>query len=104
MKKLENGQYEKSRLMKQTNELLTVTGNTPEEAELKLKEEVSKYRDALAKGLHLVPTGEYVRSPGYSYYKDEDGKVTMAFNPDRTVPIMARPSLAALIQKEKANG
>jgi len=58
----------------------------------------------MAKGTHLVPTGRYVNSPGYDYFRGEDGKIQMRFNQERKVAVMANPTIASIIQKEVTGG
>lgn len=80
--------------MKATMTTLYVSGDTAEECELKMKEEVFKYRDGLAKGSpDVICVIGSVRSPGYEYYEDKDGRVRFRLNRERRAPVFGRPAL-----------
>lgn len=106
LKKREDGKYEVSRMMKLTNTMLVAVGDTGDEAQIKLRDEVSKYRKGLEEASHdvITHTGQFIRSPGYQYYKADDGAIRVMFNPDRSIPILARPDLAEKIRSEKKDG
>jgi hypothetical protein len=93
-----DGKYVVTRYMNQTGTLLTSVGDTVEEARALLKNEVKKYREGLYQGISLVDTGETVNSPGHSFLKTASGSVSLTFDPNRQMPVKARPELAKYIQ------
>lgn len=102
IKKDEQGRYVVSKFMDKTNTDLVGIGDTREDAKIKLKEEIKRYREGLKNALPTVlkPTGEHFRSPGMEVQKLPDGTLTLKMNHNRRIPVKARPDLADWI----ANG
>lgn len=94
-----DGKYIASRLMKDTGAQLTGTGSSKEEARAALKNAVKKYRESMAMGLYLQPTGRKVKSPGMVAMRTDRGMITLKQDEHRTVQTLARPDLAKYIRE-----
>lgn len=95
----EKGDYTISRLMKDTGTVLEATGKTIEKARFALKNEVKKYREQVAMGLYLKPTGEKIPSPGLVQIPNRSGTISLRHDPNREAQVMARPDVARYIQR-----
>jgi len=93
------GKYEYSKLFRSTGALIKGEGNTPEEARSAFKAAKEAY-----KRQPLVPTGEYVNSPGFVAVEYEGGRVGYEFRADRKAQVLACPQLAEAIKKAQENG
>lgn len=93
-----DGKYVATRYMNGTGTQLKGVGETKEEARQVLKNQLKKYREGLMQGIGLVETGEKVHSPGCSFLRNPSGTVSLTFDPDREMPVMARPEVAQYIQ------
>jgi hypothetical protein len=96
--KTKDGKYRVTRIMPLDGTPLAGEGTTIEEARARLKEEITKYREALRLGLHLQPTGEVRRSPGMVAVEGRNGSVVLRQNHNKEVQILARPDVAAYIK------
>ncbi len=97
MRNQQTGKFEYRKFIKRTHQEILGVGDTPETAKKDFKSKLEAYRAA-----PLLPTGEFVRSPGYTVLKSKDGRVRYEFRSDRKAPVLARPELAEFLQKERA--
>lgn len=93
-----DGKYVATRYMKATGTLLTGVGETIQEARLVLKNQVQKYNEGMSLGVHLIPTGEKILSPGVVFHKTDSGSVYLKQDDRREIQVKARPELAKYIQ------
>jgi hypothetical protein len=102
MRKNENGKYEVYKYFKRSGHHFVGTGDTPEEAKKDLKRQLDQYKVKIGDGanaqnvyrLPLEPTGENIRSPGFSYFQKEKGGYSYRYNADRTFGVRANPTIA----------
>jgi hypothetical protein len=118
MRNQTTGLYEVRKEFKSTGHVYVGTGETQEAAKKDLKAQLEKIRyyptpaERALLGVRanlpiyrptMVPTGETIRSPGYEAVQFKNGSVGYRLNANRQVSVMARPDLAALIQKQRAD-
>lgn len=94
MKNPVTGKYEVYKFFPSTGATVTGIGDTQDEARVDYKTKLKAYREQ-----PLVPTGEYVRSPGYTTVEGPDGKVSYVYREDRQKQILARPEVAEALKK-----
>lgn len=93
-----DGKYVATRYIKSTGTSLTGIGDTIEQARQVLKNQIEKYREGMRLGIHLIATGEKVKSPGMVFLKNPSGSVNLHYDDRRQVDVMARPEVAKYIQ------
>jgi hypothetical protein len=99
MKNQLTGMYEYSKFWPSTGMTIVGVGETQEEAKADFKAKREKY-----KAQPLVPTGEYVPSPGFVGVRLDDGRVRYQFKAERTAQVLTRPGLTGVNKKQDEDG
>jgi hypothetical protein len=97
MRNKATGLYEVRRFYNLTNQEIVGVGETQEAAKEDFKKKLAKYREQ-----PVVPTGEYLHSPGYGVV-NVDGRTRYRYSDERKAQVVARPDLAEHIKQLAAS-
>lgn len=101
------GKYQSTKTFKSTGEEVVGYGDTRQEAKEQLKAKLKEYLIPYPPGAYrqgmpryqpmLVPTGEYVDSPGFTEVQLANGKSGYRYMSERKAQVRARPNLATTL-------
>lgn len=85
MKNPQTGKYEIYKHFSSTGATVVGIGDTQDEARADYKVKLEAYRSQ-----PLIPTGEYISSPGFAGVRYDDGRVRYQYNADRQAQVLGR--------------